>query len=92
MSIQESTSTPSYRAIANDMLMQLWEAKAISVEQLLENGDFPFSDELLQSIKSQKEQLENGQTPDGISPELINRVNQGANMQSVRQAQQMLSA
>lgn len=92
LSIQESTSTPSYRAIANDMLMQLWEAKAISVEQLLENGDFPFSDELLQSIKSQKEQLENGQTPDGISPELINRVNQGANMQSVRQAQQMLSA
>ena len=90
LSIVESTSTPAYRAIANDMLMQLWEAKAISVQQLLENGDFPFADSLLQSIKSQQEQIEQGQTPDGISPELAQQVQQGANMQAVEQGQQML--
>ena len=51
LSITESTSTPAYRHLANDMLMQLYQSQAISVEQLLEHGDFPFADELLQSIK-----------------------------------------
>lgn len=90
LSIVESTATPAYRALTNDMLMQLWQAKAISVEQLLEHGDFPFADELLQSIKSQREQLEQGQVPDGMSPELAQQVQQGANMQAVNQAQQMM--
>lgn len=90
LSIVESTATPAYRALTNDMLMQLWQAKAISVEQLLEHGEFPFADELLQSIKSQREQLEQGQVPDGMSPELAQQVQQGANMQAVNQAQQMM--
>ena len=90
LSIVESTATPAYRAMTNDMLMQLWQNKAISVEQLLEHGEFPFADELLQSIKSQREQLQQGQVPDGISPELAQQVQQGANMDAVNQAQQML--
>lgn len=90
LSVVESTSTPAYRALANDMLMQLWQSKAISVEQLLEHGDFPFADELLQSIQSQREQLQQGQVPDGMSPELAQQVQQGANMEAVSQAQQML--
>lgn len=83
LSITESTSTPAYRHLANDMLMQLYKSQAISVEQLLEHGDFPFADELLQSIKSQKEQLEQGKVPDGLSPELMAQAQQGANMQAV---------
>lgn len=83
LSITESTTTPAYRHLANDILMQLWQAQAISVEQLLEHGDFPFADELLQSIKSQKEQLEQGKMPDGLSPELMAQAQQGANMQTV---------
>lgn len=83
LSITESTTTPAYRHLANDILMQLWQAQAISVEQLLEHGDFPFADELLQSIKSQKEQLEQGKMPDGLSPELMAQAQQGANMQAV---------
>ena len=71
LSITESTSTPAYRHLANDMLMQLYQSQAISVEQLLEHGDFPFADELLQSIKSQKEQLAQGRVPDGLSPQLL---------------------
>ena len=83
LSITESTSTPAYRHLANDILMQLYQSQAISVEQLLEHGDFPFADELLQSIKSQKEQLEQGKVPDGLSPELMAQAQQGANMQAV---------
>jgi hypothetical protein len=90
LSIVESTSTPAFRTMANEWLMQLWQAKAISVEQLLEHSDFPFADELLQSIKSQREQLEKGGVPEGLSPELAQQVQQGANMQAVNQAQQML--
>lgn len=85
LSITESTSTPAYRHLANDMLMQLYQSQAISVEQLLEHGDFPFADELLQSIKSQKEQLEQGKVPDGLSPQLLQQVEQGANIDAVNQ-------
>ena len=83
LSITESTSTPAYRHLANDMLMQLYQA--ISVEQLLEHGDFPFADELLQSIKSQKEQLAQGRVPDGLSPQLLQQAQQNANMEAVNQ-------
>lgn len=83
LSITESTSTPAYRQLANDWLMQLWQAQVISVEQLLEFGDFPFADELLQSIKSQKEQIEQGGMPEAISPQLMQQAQQGANMQAV---------
>lgn len=85
LSITESTSTPAYRHLANDMLMQLYKSQAISVEQLLEHGDFPFADELLQSIKSQKEQLEQGKIPEGISPQLLQQAQQGTNINAVNQ-------
>ena len=61
ISIQESTSSPVYRQIANEFLMQLLQQQAISVEQLLEVGDFPFADKLLQTIRSQQEQLQAAQ-------------------------------
>ena len=67
------------------MLMQLYQSQAISVEQLLEHGDFPFADELLQSIKSQKEQLEQGKIPEGISPQLLQQAQQGTNINAVNQ-------
>lgn len=92
LSIVESTATPAYRAIMNEMLMQLWQAHAISVEQLLEHGDFPFADKLLQSIQSQREQMEQGQMPEGVSPELAQQTQQGVNMQAVQNAQRMLRA
>lgn len=85
LTITESTSTPAYRMLANDFLMQLFQQQAISVEQLLEFGTFPFGSDLLQSIKSQKEQLEQGQTPEGMSPQLMQQVQQGTNMNAVNQ-------
>ncbi len=91
LSITESTTTPTYRMLANDILMQLWQSQAISVEQLLEHGDFPFADELLQSIKSQKEQLSQGQLPEGVSPELMSQAQQGANMEAVGRLQRAIA-
>ena len=82
-SIVEGKSTATYRQLANDFLMQIWSSGQISLELLLEHGDFPFADQLLQSIKSQKEQLANGETPEGVSPQIMEQVRQGANQQAV---------
>lgn len=92
LSIKESTSTPAYRQMANDILMQLWQAQAISVEQLLEHGDFPFADELLQSIKAQKEQIQQGGVPQGVSPEVMQQAQQGANMDAVNRLHNAIAA
>lgn len=68
LSITESTSTSAYRYLANDFLMQLWQSQAISVEELLEHGDFPFADSLLQSIKARKEEAARVQQAEGVPP------------------------
>lgn len=90
LSIQESSSTPAYRMMANDFLMQIWQAGQISLEQLLENGNFPFADQLLQSIQSQKEELQQGKQPQGLSPQLQQQVMNTANQGNVNKAYQMM--
>lgn len=92
ISIIESTSTPAYRQHANEFLMQIWSAGQITLEQMLENGDFPFADELLQSIKSQQEQMAQGQVPQALPAELQQQVEQGADQEAVARAQQMLAS
>lgn len=87
LSVVQSQATPSYRAISNDFLMEIWRQNQISLEQLLETGDFPFADALLQNIKAQKEQMSQGNVPEGMSPELQQQVQSGANMQAVNQLQ-----
>ena len=66
LAITESTSTPAYRELQNDFLMQIWQSGQITIEQLLENGNFPFADQLLQSIRSQREAIEKGQQPEPL--------------------------
>lgn len=90
LSIVESTSSPTYRMMANQFLMQIWQQGQISLEQLLEHGDFPFADDLLQSVRSQQEQVAQGQAPQGISPELMQQAQQGADMNAVNNAYNML--
>ena len=91
VSIVESTSTPAYRMMANDFLKEIWRANQISLQQLLRYGDFPFADELLQNLESQQEQLEQGNTPDGLSPEMLQQVQSQANMENVNNAYKILS-
>ena len=91
LSIVESTSTPVHRAMANEILLKLFEMQAINVEQLLEQGDFPFADSLLQSIKTQRAQLQSGEAnSQGISPDLAAQV--GGDMNAARQAEAMLKS
>ena len=92
LSIVESSATPVFREQSKEILLELWRANAITVKQLLKHGNFPFADELLQDISSRENQLEHGKTPDGISPELVQQVQQGANMSAVVKAQQMLQS
>lgn len=90
LSIVPSTATPAYRAMANDFLMQIWSAGQISLQQLLQAGNFPFADELLQNLQSQQEQLQNGEVPQGLSPELAAQVEQGANSDAVNRLHQAM--
>lgn len=92
LSIVESSATPVFREQSKEILLELWRANAITVKQLLKHGNFPFADELLQDISSRENQLEHDKTPDGISPELLQQVQQGANMSAVVKAQQMLQS
>ena len=89
LSIEESTTTPVYRAMANEMLMELFRSQAINVKQLLENGNFPFADSLLQSIKAEEEKMLQGQA-EGLPPEVMAQAQQGADMNAVNQAYGML--
>lgn len=92
LSITESTTTPAYRQMANAFLMEIWRTGQISLQQLLEYGNFPFSDELIQSLQSQQEAVKNGETPQGLSPQLQQQIQQQApaNPQAMQMAQQML--
>lgn len=90
LSITESTSTPAYRQMANEFLMQIWQAGQITLEQLLENGDFPFADNLLQSLQTQREQMERGEQAQPLPQELQQQVEQGADMGAVERASGML--
>ena len=92
ISVVPSQATPAYRAYANEFLMQLFNAQAISIEQLLQTGSFPFADQLLQNIQSQKEQMEQGQMPEGVSPQLQEEVAQQANPQAMQMLQRAMGA
>lgn len=90
LSIVESTSSPAYRQIANEFLMQIWGAGQISLEQLLQHGDFPFADKLLESVKLQKEQLENGQPVQGLPEDLASQAQGGADPKALQLLSQYL--
>lgn len=92
LSIVESTATPVYRQMANDFLMQIWNAGQITLQQLLEHGEFPFADELLQSLKSQQEMLEQGNNSIGLEPQMLSKVKENANMEAVDKAYNILRA
>lgn len=69
LSIAEGYDTPVYRAINNEFLMQLMNAKQISLEQMLQAGDFPFADQLLQLIQSAQAQMQQQQDALKQTPE-----------------------
>lgn len=92
LSIVESTNTPVYRQIANDFLMEVWKTGQISLIQMLRHGSFPFADELIQELESQQQKIEEGQIPQGVSPQLMQQVTGGANRDAVNMAYNALRA
>lgn len=88
--IVESSSSPAYRQFANEFLMQIWSAGQITLEQLLENGSFPFADKLLQSLQANQQAMQEGQPVQGIDPALIQQAQQGVDMNAVNRGYDML--
>ena len=94
VSIAQGKKTPAYRMLANDFYVTLFNQQAINTEQLLESViDIPGADELLQKLRSQRQQIEQGQTPDGIPPELVQKVQAGLkpNPQAMAQLQGVMA-
>lgn len=90
LSIVESTATPVYRAMSNDFLMEMWRANQITLQQLLQAGDFPFADNLLQSIQSSQEQMQANQQPQGIPSDISSQVSENSDEQAVDMAEKAL--
>lgn len=80
ISISESFDTPVYRALSNELLLQLLNSKQISLEQMLEVGNFPFADQLLQLIQARQEELraQQEQLAQGAQPAPNQEFNMGA--------------
>lgn len=83
LSITESTSTAVYRQIMNDMLFQFWQAGAINLKQMLENGAFTFADKLLQSIESDSAEADKEAMQQGIDPQAASQIYSQANPQAM---------
>ncbi|GHV51407.1 hypothetical protein FACS1894181_13190 [Bacteroidia bacterium] len=91
LSITESASTPAYRMVMNEFLMELFKVGQITLADLLENGSFPFADKLLESVRKRQKEAEQAQQAmmsggqpvpmqQGIAPQDISQtVTQGAN-------------
>ena len=55
INISESTTSPVFRQVANDFLMQVWQSGQISLKTMLEAGAFPFGDKLLSIINAEEQ-------------------------------------
>lgn len=87
LNIAESADSPAVRQINNEMMLQLFQMGAISVAQLLEFGNFPFSDRLLEALKADQERMEQGGQPQGIPEDIQSQIAQSGNQAAIRQAQ-----
>lgn len=91
LSIHESTASPVHRALANQFLMEIWKAGQITLETMLEVGNFDYADELLQHLRTQQERLANGETPEDMPQSLRDRVQAGADMPMVERLHDTLT-
>ena len=58
INISESTTSPVFRQVANEFLMQLFQNQAIDLPTMLEAGAFPFGDKLLSIINAQQQEMQ----------------------------------
>ncbi len=92
LTISEGYNTPAYQMLANDFLMELFRANALDVKTLLENSSFPFATKILEAIKRNEQQAQQGEAMSGIPPELIAQVQQSAAIGENNEQQPALDA
>ncbi|MDR2684333.1 MAG: hypothetical protein LBB53_03000 [Prevotellaceae bacterium] len=97
ISIAENTNTPAYRLMQNDILMQLKQfdtTNRLDLKGLVQVGNFPFKEELLQYLSEQEQAAAQMQQQQPIPPELAAQMAQyqlnpelQAQMQAIQQNQ-----
>lgn len=91
LSVEENFASPAYREKADQFLLTIWQSGQLPLETLLENGNFPYKDKLLQSLRSQQQQAQQGQIPTALPDDLMKQVQGSANMDAVNKAYNMLT-
>lgn len=89
VSIKESAESPVARMMVNDLLKELWAAGQINAEQLLSFSYYPGSEEILQALRSAKENSQNGEIQQ-IPQNIMQQVSSQANPNIVQNVQQAL--
>ena len=84
LTLSEGYNTPAYQMLANDFLMQLFQAQALDVKTMLENSSYPFAKKILEAIKRNEEQAANNQPMQGIPMELLGQLAEEAPSNAVR--------
>lgn len=90
IAIKNAAATATYQTQINDRLDSLLQMGAINIVQYLQNINEPFADRLLQSVMQQQQQLQQQAAMQGA--QVQDGVVQGADQQSVQQAQDYLQA
>ena len=89
VSIKESAESPVARMMVNDLLKELWAAGQINAEQLLSFSYYHGSEEILQALRSAKENSQNGEIQQ-IPQNIMQQVSSQANPNIVQNVQQAL--
>ena len=91
LNIVEMPSTTVARAANDQMLMQLQQQQLIDLRTMLELGNFPFGDRLLQKLDEQQAAMEQGQPYSQPLPQdLQQQIRQGADQDAINQAVQQM--
>lgn len=87
--IARGTDTPSYRVVVDDILWKMLEGRFISAEMFLEHCSYPFADKVLQGMKKMREEMSQGQMPEGMPQQLLQQMQQEAGQMSPEQEEQV---
>jgi hypothetical protein len=107
ISISESSSSPTYRALLDDLLMQLYNnpnsyMQGFDLLTFLRNSSFPQADIIAHQIEANQQKIQSGQSGEGggsysalerqgITPELAAQIASQADADVVRQLEQAVS-
>ena len=83
--LSEIPSTPIYRSITDNMLLEVLKQGLIDLETYLENSSMPFADKILESVRRKKEELQQGNLSGQLqTPEIAAALQQAGNPEAMR--------